>query len=408
MQLLCNHIVIRTTVQLYYLGLHLKKYAVDQKVISLCFFLICLLPFIPLKAFTQEVCDSIRTKAGKIGTLKEEAEMSNMELRLTIERLNKALPARSRIAIPNSKLNSFDESPRRYHNDRKWADQCPNWTVDWGKIKDFRESNYDKFIYQNSILEGIKNQLEKRKSPDKQPESYQPDRSIRNHAPFEFVERKTVLGKTISYCIIDPTKVDLRVDYQTPHSFFSIQEKALQQGKFLAFAINGGIFHPDKKAVGLLVANGRLIEPINRQSGSGNFYMMPNGVFGLLRNGFPFIYTTQAFLDKKIPKSRLKLANQSGPMLIINGKINKLFQPGSNNVNFRNGVGVRKDGTIVFAISEQMVNFYQFAFLFQQLGCTDALYLDGTICRMYLPKLNKTSDLTNSSHLGPIFYILVN
>ena len=41
---------------------------------------------------------------------------------------------------------------------------------------------------------------------------------------------------------------------------------------------------------------------------------------------------------------------------------------------------------LVFAISQQPINFYDFAQLFRdQLGCQDALYLDGSISSIDLP-----------------------
>ena len=46
----------------------------------------------------------------------------------------------------------------------------------------------------------------------------------------------------------------------------------------------------------------------------------------------------------------------------------------------RNGVGVRADGRVVFAISEAAVSFGRFARLFRDaLACPNALYLDGFV-----------------------------
>jgi uncharacterized protein YigE (DUF2233 family) len=48
-------------------------------------------------------------------------------------------------------------------------------------------------------------------------------------------------------------------------------------------------------------------------------------------------------------------------------------------------------GKIWFAISNDRVNFYDFAMLFaEQLQCPDALYLDGSISKFFLPELDRT------------------
>ena len=73
-------------------------------------------------------------------------------------------------------------------------------------------------------------------------------------------------------------------------------------------------------------------------------------------------------------------------MLISDGNINSQFKENSDNLNIRNGVCTLDDGKIVFAISRREVNFYDFAVYFQNLGCRNALYLDGFVSRMYLPE----------------------
>ena len=61
------------------------------------------------------------------------------------------------------------------------------------------------------------------------------------------------------------------------------------------------------------------------------------------------------------------------------------FNKGSANVHIRNGVGILPDGNILFAMSKEKVNFYDFASYFRQKGCKNALYLDGFVSRTYLP-----------------------
>ncbi len=72
-------------------------------------------------------------------------------------------------------------------------------------------------------------------------------------------------------------------------------------------------------------------------------------------------------------------------MLVIDGKIHPSLKEGSSNLNIRNGVGILPDNRVVFVMSKEEVNFYDFANYFRRIGCKDALYLDGFVSRTYLP-----------------------
>ncbi|MNS90583.1 hypothetical protein D3C72_1246390 [compost metagenome] len=91
----------------------------------------------------------------------------------------------------------------------------------------------------------------------------------------------------------------------------------------------------------------------------------------------------------------MRFATQSGPMLVIDGKIHPAFDQTSQNVNIRNGVGILPDGKVLFAMSKSLITFYDFARYFQEKGCKNALYLDGGISKTYLPEqgyTDKTGD----------------
>ncbi len=150
----------------------------------------------------------------------------------------------------------------------------------------------------------------------------------------------------------------------------------------LLFAMNGGMFQQDFSPLGLYVENGIKLKSLNKREGKGNFYLMPNGVFYITNNNIPKICKTKDFkLDSKI-----KYATQSGPMLVINGSIHSSFIKNSTNLNIRNGVGILPNNHIVFAMSKKEINFYNFANYFKNLGCKNALYLDGFVSRVYCPK----------------------
>lgn len=154
-------------------------------------------------------------------------------------------------------------------------------------------------------------------------------------------------------------------------------------GKELRFAMNGGMFLRDQSPQGLFIKNTVAHTKLDTASGSGNFYLKPNGVFYITRDNKAIVCQTKDFTNINI-----KFATQSGPMLLINGEIHPAFKKGSANLNIRNGVGILPDGKAVFAMSKTEVNFHDFAEFFKGLGCKNALYLDGFVSRTYLPEEN--------------------
>lgn len=174
-----------------------------------------------------------------------------------------------------------------------------------------------------------------------------------------------------------------------PYGTFAALEAALQaQGQNLAFAMNAGMFHEDFSPVGLYVEDGREMHPLVTSAGPGNFGMLPNGVFciGGLR---PFAVLESRAFAAAPPACRY--ATQSGPMLVIGGALHPRFIPGSDSLKYRNGVGVSADGQrAVFVISDARVNFDSFGRLFRDdLRLPEALYLDGSISRLYAPQIGR-------------------
>jgi len=150
----------------------------------------------------------------------------------------------------------------------------------------------------------------------------------------------------------------------------------------LKFAMNGGMFEINNIPKGLYIENSKILNKIDTLTGNGNFYLQPNGVFYITKSQTAKIVETRKFRYN----SNIKYATQSGPLLLINGNLNPIFQEQSTNLNIRNGVGILENGNVVFAMSKTEVNFYNFALIFKELGCKNALYLDGFVSRTYLPE----------------------
>ncbi|MCH2005084.1 phosphodiester glycosidase family protein [Acinetobacter ursingii] len=186
---------------------------------------------------------------------------------------------------------------------------------------------------------------------------------------------------------------------QQPLLKFENIKKQLHSCQRLEFAMNAGMYHPDYAPVGLYIENGKQLTVLNEQQGFGNFFMQPNGVVAW-NDQQVVIETTQDF---KTSRFKANYATQSGPMLIIDGKINPKFLADSDSLKIRNGVGV-KDNTLYFVITRNRVNFYQFAQFFkEQLKIDNALYLDGSISSLYLPKVYRED---RRYSLGPMIGLI--
>lgn len=164
-----------------------------------------------------------------------------------------------------------------------------------------------------------------------------------------------------------------------------LKKQLESQGLELNFAINGGMYKKDLSPQGLYIEKGIQYSALNSiEDGYGNFYLQPNGIFYISEGNNAGITQTNAFSKSE----SIKYATQSGPMLIIDGKMHGAFQKGSTNLHIRNGVGILPNGNLLFAISKDRINFYDFAQFFKENKCHNALYLDGFVSRMYLPSKN--------------------
>jgi len=212
----------------------------------------------------------------------------------------------------------------------------------------------------------------------------------------------TFRGQAFFVRTVDPKKEDLRLFWnddkgQLLHDFTSLEGFVGANDGHLVFAANAGMFEPDSKPVGLLVQDGKEQSPLNLKDGTGNFYMKPNGIFLINDKHEAKVIESSSYTTLLTPAI---WATQSGPLLVHGGDILPDFIGDSKNLKIRSGVGVRKDGTIVFALSREPVNFYNFASLFlEHLKCPNALFLDGDISAFYVPGMKDTV----THHFGPMF-----
>ena len=184
---------------------------------------------------------------------------------------------------------------------------------------------------------------------------------------------------------------------ETPVRLFADLEAGLgPRAEQVDFGMNAGMYGEDGRPIGLAIVDGRQVRAINRRKGGGNFHLMPNGVFQVRRDGRAEVVTSAAWK----PSPDIRLATQSGPMLVIDGQLHPAFEHDGTSRHIRNGVGIAPDGKPRFVISEDPVSLGKFARFFRdQLKSRNALFFDGAVSALWDPA-NHRRDVTVP--LGPM------
>ncbi|MEM7472807.1 MAG: phosphodiester glycosidase family protein [Pseudomonadota bacterium] len=215
----------------------------------------------------------------------------------------------------------------------------------------------------------------------------------------------THLGDRYTICAVTVAdRIGLWLNDTTgkPFGSFEAVDEALAPGGYeLEFAMNGGMYHDDRRAVGLFVNEQGQQQTLMTREGPGNFGLLPNGVF-CVEAARALVMESRQF-EQTNPKCRI--ATQSGPMLVIDGEVHPKFLPDSTSKKWRNGVGVDRNAVTYFAISDNPVRFHDFATLFRDvLETPNALFLDGSISRFHAPALGRSD---SGAPMGPILGVTV-
>jgi uncharacterized protein YigE (DUF2233 family) len=218
--------------------------------------------------------------------------------------------------------------------------------------------------------------------------------------------RLSYQGNAYTACEADLAKDDVQLFLNDaagqPFGGFSALQQFLDvSGRELVFAMNAGMYDYKLAPIGLYVEHGRKLKPANTNDGSGNFHLKPNGVF-YVDKGRAGVVETGKFLKRGL---KPVFASQSGPMLVIEGRLHPRFLVDSTSRKRRNGVGVKDGGRLaVFVISENFVTFHAFGSLFRDhLKTPNALFFDGTISSLHANALNR-SDWGRA--MGPIIGVV--
>ena len=157
----------------------------------------------------------------------------------------------------------------------------------------------------------------------------------------------------------------LAITHKKQQPLNSIEKLVNQDHAVLA--INGGFFSPEFLPLGLRISDGKIKNPLKHISWWGVFY---------IKNNKAKIVSQKSYK----PSKNINFAIQSGPRLIINGRIPNL-KPGIDN---RSALGITKDGQIIIVATENApISTSELAKIMSTptsqggLGCIYALNLDG-------------------------------
>jgi uncharacterized protein YigE (DUF2233 family) len=189
-------------------------------------------------------------------------------------------------------------------------------------------------------------------------------------------------------------------DGQPLRGFAQLAASRGPNAPIIAFAMNGGMFGEDGQPIGYYVQNSQRTHTLNTRSADGNFYMKPNGVF--FGNDMQWqIRTTEDFLAKVT--ERPQFGTQSGPMLVVNGKLHPEISVDGESRLIRNAVGVDEEGRAHFVISNAPVSFGKLARLYRdKLEVDNALYLDGNVSALWSPASGR---MDSGVPIGPLIVV---
>lgn len=207
----------------------------------------------------------------------------------------------------------------------------------------------------------------------------------------------------LTHCLATPSRhsiaMDLSPSGEAPYRSLSALSRQRNSDR-VAFAMNAGMFGEDGKPIGYYVENSERLKELNTADGAGNFHMKPNGVF--YGSGDEWrVRSTPDFLANV--KERPEFGTQSGPMLVIDGKLHPEITHDGPSKLVRNAVGVDEQGRAHFVISNAPVSFGKLArFYRDELKVKNALYLDGSVSVLWNPA---TDRLDTGAPIGPMVVV---
>lgn len=219
-------------------------------------------------------------------------------------------------------------------------------------------------------------------------------------------ESATFEGTGLTHCTAVPGRHTIHVVLgpKGDEPYRSLSQLAVsrpENSHEVAFAMNGGMFDGAGQPIGYYVEGGKRLHKLNRNTGYGNFHMLPNGVFHGDAGGRWAVRTSDDFAERV--SRRPDFGTQSGPMLVIAGKLHPQIDRDGQSLKLRNGVGVDAQGRAHFVISDEPISFGKLARYFRdELKCPNALFLDGSVSSLWDPHMGR---IDGGPPLGPLIVV---
>lgn len=210
-------------------------------------------------------------------------------------------------------------------------------------------------------------------------------------APGDLVKTAKTKGGTITYVIMPRSGYDMDLfskEAGEPYDFAAVIQRCAGEKKQVVFAMNGARCDKNLKPLGLLIKglnkHRNLLWPDANMFGA----VGPSAVFAIDRNDVRYIIPTDRFKPKDDLAS-YRLAIQSGTILISKSFLNRNITRAVGKKVY-NGIGLKANGEMVFAVTNDEMSLHDFALFFQDLNCKDAMVLDeGANCQWYAPGMPK-------------------
>lgn len=209
----------------------------------------------------------------------------------------------------------------------------------------------------------------------------------------------------LTHCLADPARHRITTELGSKNgapyrSFAKLAAARTEDTPKVAFAMNGGMYDGEGKPIGYYVEGGDRLQELNRADGPGNFHMKPNGVFFGTGGKWQIRASDDFYANVG---DRPEFGTQSGPMLVIDGKLHPEIAEDGPSKAIRNGVGIDDKGRAHFVISEEPVSFGVLARYFRDvLKTPDALFLDGNVSALWDPANGR---MDGGGPIGPMIVV---
>ncbi len=207
-----------------------------------------------------------------------------------------------------------------------------------------------------------------------------------SYKKIEIKKRSSKIPSAVHVFKIDPKRFDFRIVTAAPETYATVRRMAEASGAVIA--VNANFFDPEGKPLGLLIDQGKQLNPKKDISWWGIFY---------IDRKIPHIVHSNQWKSSR----SISTAVQAGPRLVVNGKIPRLKKDSSQ----KTAVGITKSGDVILATTLFPLEITELARLMGRseakggLGCLNALNLDGGSSSQLYAKIG-SFELRLPSYIG--------